>query len=137
MGTTYSLTVGWGFQLTDNDIDALAKHVPKKIWEDYGSPEEFLAETGAYEVLEYVVGYGTKLDRFDADMSVIYDYYDHNPYYIYLKSATTTYYGSGFKQIPPEPPELTEQEAKQAKKLAKWTGRKPLELVPFAEMSIG
>lgn len=136
MGTTFSVTAGWGFQLTEKDIKRLAKSLPEDVWEGYASGKEFLEEVGEYETLEYAVGYGTSLELFEAGMSAVYDYHDDNPYYIYLKRATNTIYGSGFNKLPEQKLILNKNEEHQLSELSKILKR-DIELVPFAEMSAG
>ena len=136
MGTTYSLTVGWGFQLTDEDIANLAKNLPESVWESYESGLDFLESTGEYETVDYAVRYGTDLNLFDSGMSAFYDYYDDEPYYIYLKRGTETFYSSGFNQLPEQKLILRRDETSQLETLSKILKR-DVELVPFAEMSMG
>lgn len=139
MGTTYSITVGWGFNLTEEDIAKLADIIPTEVLKEYGysSGSELREDGGDSEVLEVIFPFrDSKFPSFDYGMSVFYDYYGDEPYYVYLKRVTKTYYGSGFSEISATTLEYSLEELAELAHLEMVLGR-DIKIVPFAEMSVG
>jgi len=139
MGTTLVTTVGWGFPLTEEDVeklDRLAYDADPKAQEEYEDFEDYQADYAG----ESLWGLLRDFKNWDYSSSYFYDYYpDENRYYVYLKRLTKTFYGVGFHEYPDEDEflALSNGELQEFEKIKELLGRDDIQWDRFVQTSVG
>ncbi len=145
MGTTLSTTIGWGFPLTEKDVDKLdyayyESAGDREEYDDYDNWIEYNQGEGVWEALR-------KFNLWDYGSSYYYEYgpeIGDGKYYVHLKRMAKTFYGVGFTYISTLLEEFsdfkdsraTPQEMSEWNKLEQLLGHSVI-TGPFIETSIG
>jgi hypothetical protein len=142
MSTSYYVTLGYGYHLTEDDILKLAQSIDPEELDEMGeeSPEEFLENVGNYEVVDH---WTYALKNFGTTSTWFYDYSayvdgDAEGTGIVIYRKATTKWGESPGEILtfPKNTDYNQAELDEWQSLEKALGH-PITFDAFVEVSIG